>query len=71
MRAARTYEDFKEQGLKLDEVSGAERWKARDESSVYDWALIKERAERYEKLLEDGDVRQLAKALRMDLQRRR
>ncbi|KAJ8086658.1 hypothetical protein PM082_005481 [Marasmius tenuissimus] len=57
MRAARTYEEWKEAAKAMDEYLKFDEWKNVDEDSFYDWKLIRRVTRSLKALREKNDVR--------------
>ncbi|KIM67964.1 hypothetical protein SCLCIDRAFT_107258 [Scleroderma citrinum Foug A] len=59
LRAARTYDEWKEAALALDEYLNFNEWKKIDEDTFYDWKLVKKVNRSLKVLREKKDVRGL------------
>lgn len=57
MAEAASYEDWREAAIEHDEVSGAARWKAMDQSEHFDYVSIRQRLDELRALREHDDVR--------------
>ncbi|KAJ7700128.1 acyl transferase/acyl hydrolase/lysophospholipase [Mycena rosella] len=57
LRAARTYEEWKQAALVLDEYLHFDEWKKEDEDSFYDWKLVRKVHRSLKTLREKKDVR--------------
>ncbi|KAJ7498890.1 patatin-domain-containing protein [Mycena latifolia] len=57
LRAARTYEEWKQAALVLDEYLHFDEWKKEDEDSFYDWKLVRKVHRSLKTLREKNDVR--------------
>ncbi|KAH8118560.1 patatin-domain-containing protein [Phellopilus nigrolimitatus] len=57
LRAARTYEEWKEAARALDEYLGFDEWKAIDEDSFYDWRLVRKVLRSLRTLRRNDDAR--------------
>ncbi|KAJ7771403.1 patatin-domain-containing protein [Mycena maculata] len=57
LRAARTYEEWKEAALVLDEYLHFDEWKKEDEDPFYDWKLVRKVHRSLKTLREKKDVR--------------
>ncbi|KAI5124810.1 hypothetical protein M0805_005441 [Coniferiporia weirii] len=57
LRAARTYEEWKETAGALDEYLGFDEWKAIDEDPFYDWSLVRKVLNSLRRLRRGNDAR--------------
>lgn len=57
LRNARTYEEWKEVAVTLDEYLGFQEWKRSDEDPFYDWMLVRKVKRSLKALQEKKDVR--------------
>ncbi|KAJ6515863.1 acyl transferase/acyl hydrolase/lysophospholipase [Mycena sanguinolenta] len=57
LRASRTYEEWKEAALVLDEYLHFDEWKKEDEDPFYDWKLVRKVHRSLKTLREKNDVR--------------
>ncbi|KAJ6599036.1 patatin-domain-containing protein [Mycena vulgaris] len=57
LRAARTYEEWKEAALVLDEYLHFDEWKKEDEDAFYDWKLVRKVHRSLKTLRQKNDVR--------------
>ncbi|KAJ7507844.1 patatin-domain-containing protein [Mycena galericulata] len=57
LRAARTYEEWKQAALVLDEYLHFDEWKKEDEDAFYDWKLVRKVHRSLKTLREKNDVR--------------
>ncbi|KAJ7180137.1 patatin-domain-containing protein [Mycena crocata] len=57
LRAARTYEEWKQAALVLDEYLHFDEWKKEDEDSFYDWKLVRKVNRSLKTLREKNDAR--------------
>ncbi|KAL7416743.1 acyl transferase/acyl hydrolase/lysophospholipase [Mrakia frigida] len=57
LRNAKTYEDWKEAAIEMDEFLGFDLWKTVDEDSHYDWSLVRKVRRSLASLRAAGDVR--------------
>ncbi|KAF9567310.1 patatin-domain-containing protein [Agrocybe pediades] len=57
LRAARTYEEWKEAALVLDEFLGFDEWKSQDEDPYYDWKLVRKVKRSLRTMRQNNDVR--------------
>lgn len=57
LRAARTYDEWKEAALALDEYLGFDEWKAIDEDPYYDWRLVRKVLKSLKTLRRNNDAR--------------
>lgn len=55
MRKARTFDEWTERALELDEFMDHEKWKRQDASGMYDWILIKKVLHSLKTFREQGD----------------
>jgi TAG lipase / steryl ester hydrolase / phospholipase A2 / LPA acyltransferase len=56
LKNANSYQEYYEAALSIDELTGANEWKAKEISSKYDYRLIKKRLARMKQAKEDGDA---------------
>jgi hypothetical protein len=56
---ARTYEEWKAAAMAEDERTGAARWRRLDESSRYDYKVIRQRLEEVRRIRASGDPHQV------------
>jgi hypothetical protein len=64
-----TYEDFMTYAKSLDFLEGRERWKLKNESSLYDYERIEARYNNMKTLRKNKDIMGLVRGLRSDLQK--
>ncbi|KAJ7129635.1 acyl transferase/acyl hydrolase/lysophospholipase [Mycena epipterygia] len=57
LRAARTYEEWKQAALVMDEYLHFDEWKKEDENAFYDWKLVRKVHRSLKTLREKNDVR--------------
>ncbi|MCH8498957.1 MAG: DUF3336 domain-containing protein [Marinobacter sp.] len=63
MAKASTYQSWHQAALQHDELSGRDRWKRRDESTLFDYADIRQRYDHLHQLLASGNHHDLLYAL--------
>lgn len=63
MDAAREYPEWKQLAMQHDQASGQEKWKQRDETTLYDFAEIRIRHDKLRQLLESENHAELLYAL--------
>ena len=54
-----SYDQWKAQALRKDDLSGAASWRARDESTMYDYRVIRRRYDELREVRASGDVQRL------------
>ena len=57
LRAATTYDQWKETALELDEYLGFDEWKRVDDDSFYDWRLVRKVLKSLRSLRKSNDAR--------------
>ena len=57
LRASRTYEDWKQTALELDNHLGFDEWKKVDDDPFYDWRLVRKVLKSLRTLRKNDDVR--------------
>lgn len=69
MAKAQTYDEWEKYALEMDSLTGFDKWRKQDESSLIDHVVLKKRIDDLEKLMRDGDVFDLMFKLRGGLAR--
>ena len=67
MRQAGDYATWADAAQRLDELAGGDAWKSEDESSLYDFRMIRARLRQIRRLRERGDIFGLMHELRQGL----
>lgn len=68
-RRANTFKQWREASEQLDYINGYDKWKNQDESSIYDYKLIKHRTEEFYQCRQSGDLSRLLFMIRTQFER--